>query len=315
MRPPSALRRFSRYTLFVLAWNLLTVVWGAYVRASGSGAGCGRHWPLCNGEVIPNSPQIQTIIEFVHRLLSGGALILIAVMVIWGFRIHSRGSPVRKALIASAFFIITEALLGASLVLFGWVTTNVSVGRAAAMALHLLNTFLLIGSLALTAWWAAGRKDITLRHKGALPWLFGIGLIGVIFVGMAGAITALGDTIFPAASLSAGFAADFAAGAHFLVRLRVYHPIIAILVGIFLIYLAYHIIGMVKDPEPNRLAIILICLVLLQWGMGLLNLLLLVPIWTQLTHLFIADMVWISLILLGASTFAKHPQAASINPA
>jgi heme A synthase len=307
-------QRFAKYTLIVLAWNLLTVLWGAYVRASGSGAGCGRHWPLCNGVVIPNPQQMQTVIEFAHRLLSGGALILIAAMVIWGFRIHPRGSPVRKGLVASGVFIITEALLGASLVLFGWVTTNVSAGRAIAMAMHLLNTFLLIGSLALTSWWASGRKGLALGGRGSLLWLFAIGVVGVIFVGMAGAITALGDTIFPSASLAQGIAEDFASGAHFLVRLRVYHPFIAIIVGVFLIYIAIRIIGKTENPDANRLATILIGLVALQWGIGLLNLLLLVPIWTQLTHLFMADLVWISLVLLGASSLSENDSGALPQP-
>jgi heme A synthase len=295
-------KRFERFALLVLAWNLLTILWGAYVRASGSGAGCGRHWPLCNGEVIPHPQQIQTVVEFTHRLLSGGALFLIAVMVAWGFRIHPRGRPVRVGLVASGVFIVTEALLGASLVLFGWVTTNASVSRAVAMSFHLLNTFLLVGSLALTAWWASGRKQVVLSGNRSLPWLIGIGLIGVIFVGLAGAITALGDTIFPATSLAHGLAQDFASGAHFLVRLRVYHPIIAILVGTFLIFLAVRISGRTRNPDSSRLATSLIILVAIQWGVGLLNLLLLVPIWTQLVHLLVADFVWICLVLLGASS-------------
>lgn len=307
-------KRFSRFTLAVLGWILLTVLWGAYVRASGSGAGCGNHWPLCNGEVFPRPDRIQTVIEFTHRLLSAGALVLIGAMVVWGFRIHPKRSPVRIGLVASGIFIITEALLGASLVLFGWVTNNASVARAAAMSLHLVNTFLLVGSLALTAWWAAGGGAIHPGRRGPLRWLLLIGLLGVLLVGMSGAITALGDTIFPSGSLAEGLAQDVDPNAHFLIRLRSLHPLIAVAVGLYLIYLAVHARDLSTDPGSGRFGNLLIGLVLVQWCMGLLNLLLLVPIWTQLTHLLIADMVWISLVVFSASSLSG-PGPETLSPA
>jgi heme A synthase len=299
------LKRFSRFTIAVLAWILLTVLWGAYVRASGSGAGCGSHWPLCNGQVIPRPEQIETVIEFTHRLLSAGALILIGAMVIWGFRVHPKDSPVRMGLVASGILIVTEALLGASLVLFGWVTSNPSAARAAAMSLHLVNTFLLVASLALTAWWAAGGGAVHFNRHSRLPWLLLVGLLGVLLVGMSGAITALGDTIFPSGSLAEGLAQDLDPDAHFLVRLRSLHPLIAVTVGLYLIFLAIYARDLTSEQDTSRLGNLLIVLVGAQWCLGLLNLLLLVPIWTQLTHLFIADMLWITLVLFSVSALGR----------
>src|SRR5512139_2354559 len=116
--------RFAKYAWGDLAYNVLVVLWGAYVRATGSGAGCGSHWPLCNGVVVPRAPQVETMIEFSHRLTSGLSLVLIAVLVVWGFRVYNRGHRVRKALVASGVLIITEALIGAGLVLFGWVAKD-----------------------------------------------------------------------------------------------------------------------------------------------------------------------------------------------
>jgi len=304
MMVANPIKRFSKFALAVLAWNLLTVLWGAYVRASGSGAGCGNHWPFCNGELIPYAQQIQTVIEFTHRLLSGGALILIGVMVVWGFSVYPRRSPVRRGLVASAIFIVSEALLGAGLVLFGWVTTNASPFRAVAVSLHLVNTFLLIGSLALTAWWASGGKPVTLQRKGYLPWLVLAGLLAVMVVGMSGAITALSDTLFPAKSLAEGLAQDLASGANFLIRVRVYHPLIAVLAGIYLIFIAIETRDTSGDPASQRLGGLLIGVVIIQWCMGLLNLFLLVPIWTQILHLLMAELVWITLVLFSASLLA-----------
>ena len=128
----------------MLGWNVLVVLWGAYVRASGSGAGCGSHWPLCNGEVLPVAPRIETIIEFTHRMMSGVALVGVVVLWLWSRATFARGSRVRYMALASFAFLIAEALLGAGLVLFNYVDKDASVGRAFYLSLHLTNTLLLL---------------------------------------------------------------------------------------------------------------------------------------------------------------------------
>ena len=63
-------RLLTRFAWFTVFYNVLVILWGALVRASGSGAGCGNHWPLCNGQVIPVSPGWHTVIEFTHRQMT-----------------------------------------------------------------------------------------------------------------------------------------------------------------------------------------------------------------------------------------------------
>src|ERR1035437_1911752 len=123
-------RRFAAYAWAVLGFNVLVVLWGAYVRATGSGAGCGNHWPMCNGEVIPRAPRIATIIEFTHRVTSGIALVAIAGLVFWAFRAYPARHRVRLGAVFSGVFILTEALIGAGLVLFEHVAKNASNARA-----------------------------------------------------------------------------------------------------------------------------------------------------------------------------------------
>jgi heme A synthase len=298
------LKNFAAYTWGVLGWNLIVILWGAYVRATGSGAGCGQHWPLCDGQVIPQAPDVKMTIEFTHRLLSGGALLLIAIMVIWGFRITNKEHPVRKGLVAAGILIVVEALLGAGLVLFELVEENSSMARAVAMALHLANTFLLVGSLALSAYWASGGRAIQLKGQGSKAWLLGIGLLGMLIIGMSGAVTALGDTLFPASSLAEGLAADKDPNAHFLVRLRVYHPIIAVTFALYSLYLVRMLFNQNKGLTRKFLTALVVAGTL-QLGVGLTNLLLLVPISTQLLHLLVADLVWITYVLTSAAILAK----------
>ncbi len=298
------MQRFARYTWGLLAYNLVVILWGAFVRATGSGAGCGSHWPSCNGEIIPRSPQIETMIEFTHRLTSGIVLILVVVLVAWAWRIFPRHHPVRLGAGLTLFFTITEALLGAGLVLFELVADNASGARVISMALHLVNTFLLLAALTLTVWWASNSGTIRLRGQGVTGWLLGGAMLAMLFLGVSGAVTALGDTLFPAESLAEGLRQKFSPTAHFLVRLRIYHPVIAILTGIYLFFMTRMINQQRPAATTIRMAQIVIVLFVVQLIAGAINIWLLVPVWMQLVHLLLADLIWITLILYSAGILA-----------
>ena len=299
------MNRFAKYSWGVLGWNIIVILWGTIVRATGSGAGCGNHWPSCNGAILPTPDRIQTVIEFTHRVMSGLALIAVLILLIWGLRKFPKGNFQRIGFIGASFFIILEALLGAGLVLFKLVGTNSSVFRAVAVSTHLLNTFILLAFLSLNAWWASGGKQIKFTDNGALHWLFGIGIFGVIILGMSGAITALGDTLFPSTSLAQTLAQQSTPGANFLVQLRIYHPVFAIAVGLYSLYFVRYLSKKFKDQIGRKLCLLVFCLVLLQWVAGLTNILLLAPVWMQVVHLFLADLVWVSYILLAGYTFSQ----------
>jgi heme A synthase len=297
------LPRFAQYTWFVLLYNLIVILWGAYVRATGAGAGCGSHWPLCNGEIIPRAPQIETVIEFTHRLSSGLALILILVLLIWAWRAFPTGHRVRKGATACAVLILLEALFGAGLVLFEWVAQDASLGRVISMPVHLVVTFVLLAALSLTGWWAAGGNGLRLQGRGWPAWGWLLGLAGVLVIGMTGAVTALGDTLFPAETLAEGLQQDLDPQAHFLLRLRVWHPLISVGVGFFLLFYTYFFGHTHASPAVRWFSKALFALVIVQWVAGMVNIALLAPVWMQLLHLLLADLTWIALALLGAAAF------------
>jgi heme a synthase len=280
----------------VVGWNLLVVLWGAYVRASGSGAGCGSHWPLCNGEVVPVAPRIETIIEFTHRLMSGVALVAVVALWLWSRASFPRGSRVRKWALASLAFLITEALLGAGLVLFNYVDKDQSLSRAFYLSLHLVNTLLLLGALALTAWFSAEVVRPSTRPSALVIATLPMALL----VSVTGAIAALGDTLFPAASLAEGLRQDLSGAANLLVRLRVLHPTFAILGAVYFVASSIAVLRSKQHPVVTRLATVVLILALSQLSAGAINLILLAPVWMQITHLLLADLVWISLVLLSA---------------
>jgi cytochrome c oxidase assembly protein subunit 15 len=167
---------FPIYALVVLGVNLFVILWGAVVRASGSGAGCGEHWPLCNGAILPQSHATATLIEFTHRATSGIALLLVIGLFWWSRRTFPTGHRARTGALWSLVFICSEALVGAGLVLLHLVGDNASPLRAMYLAAHLLNTFLLLAALALTAHWATHDAPWRRPKAGAAPWLLATGL-------------------------------------------------------------------------------------------------------------------------------------------
>jgi heme A synthase len=281
-----------------LAYNLAVVLWGAFVRATGAGAGCGQHWPLCNGEMLPRSPGLNTIVEFTHRVTSGIDLVLVALLVFWAFRAFPRHHAVRLAAALSGVFLISEALLGASLVLLQHVARNQSSARAYSLSAHLVNTLTLLACLTLTAWWTV-RKTPARAGRRAL-WMAAFSLATVMILGVSGAIAALGDTLFPARSLAQAWVRDFDPAASIFVRLRILHPALAALAAAWLVTYAVSTAGRRRDLRPR--AWLLLALLACQMAAGIANLLLSAPVWMQLVHLLLADTLWISLVLLCAGT-------------
>ena len=296
--------RFARATWGLVAFLLAVVAWGAFVRATGSGAGCGAHWPVCNGQVLPRAPGLETVIEFAHRVSSGLVTLAVVAWAIWGFLAFPPGHRVRRGAALGVVAILVEGAIGAGLVLLRLTGKDDSLARAGMMGLHLVNTFLLLAVVALTGAWAGGVARPRLRDQGAVAVLVPAALLGLVVLGVSGAIAALGDTLFPARSLAEGFRQDVSAGAHVLLRLRVVHPLLAVAVSALLLVTA-GVCGLLRPGAAiRRAAIALSALVLLQLTAGMVNLALLAPVWMQLVHLLLADSVWLAAVLLGAAALA-----------
>jgi heme A synthase len=296
---------FARFAWGVLAYNLPVILWGAYVRASGSGAGCGAHWPLCGGEVTPVFETVARIVEFLHRASSGIDGVLVVALFAWAFWAFPSGHPARLGAVLSFVFILTEGALGASLVLLEHVATDQSAARGWWDSAHLINTFALLACLSLTAWWGMGKPRVHLRGRAA--WIAGATLVSVTLLAVTGAIAALADTLFPASTLAAGLAQDFDPAANAFVHLRGLHPVLASGVGIWLFVFAA---GAVRAASTRSAARAVIALAATQLAVGLLTLLLLTPLWLQMMHLLVADLLWIALVLLCAAKLAQ-PRASS----
>jgi heme A synthase len=202
-------------------------------------------------------------------------------------------------------------LVGAGLVLFELVAQDTSGARAVVIAVHLMNTFLLLAALTLTAWWASGGRPVQLKRQGWLGFALGIAFLAMLVLGVSGAITALGDTLFPASSLAEGLQQKFSPTAHLLVRLRLWHPLIAIAVGAYVILVIGLFNARRSTPFARQIGRIFTILYFIQLGSGAFNVYLLAPTWMQLWHLLLADALWIVLVIFAAAGLAQPATQAN----
>jgi cytochrome c oxidase assembly protein subunit 15 len=296
--PSPALRRFA---WGVLAYFIAVILWGTLVRATGSGAGCGNHWPLCNGTVMQHSASVNTMIEFTHRITSGLSFFSVVALLWWTFAGTVRGHLARAAAVASVAFTLIEAMLGAFLVKLGLTAQSQSPLRPAYLALHLANTLLLLAALTLTAHLLSRGKGF-LRGEIRLVAPFGAiaTVVVVMIVGVTGSLAALGDTLFPASSLGMALRQDFSAGSGWLVRWRWTHPTVAFVASIFLIWILVRAAQRSIAWDNRRLSALVLLLLATVYTLGVLDVVLLAPLWVQVAHLLAADTLWAALVVLTA---------------
>jgi cytochrome c oxidase assembly protein subunit 15 len=307
---PGILRSLSgatRYAWFVVGYNVLVILWGALVRATGSGAGCGNHWPLCNGVVIPISPTLHTIIEFTHRQMVTLSVLTMIALVVWTWRATVRGMAARVFVTVAGILLLNEAFLGAMLVKLGYVAGNQSTGRFVLLSVHLSNTLLLVAAMTLTAvMLGTAQRWSDLKARGTGKAIAVTGLLATLVVAVSGSLAALGDTLFPASTLRAAFAQDMDANSPMLLRLRGIHPVSAIIAAAFVLWL----IVRARRQNLGRLGNAVIALLAAQFVLGIADVILLAPTWMQILHLLGADLYWVALVVLATNVVWNSRQTA-----
>jgi len=298
---------FVRFAWVALGVTVLVIVWGAVVRATGSGAGCGSHWPLCNGVVVPLAPSVSTTIEYVHRVTSGLAMILAVGLVAGAVRVFPRGHRTRAWATATLVFMLVEAGIGAGLVLLGLVEGNASALRAGYITVHLVNTMLLVAAMTGTIWWASRPDAAGAAAAASTSRRLTITLLLMLVVAASGAIVALGDTLFPHASLAEGIAADFDPTSHFLIRLRIWHPVLAVALAL-LVLAQVRLDPAFQGDDRARSRALVAGLVIAQSALGVINLAMLAPLVLQMAHLLVSSLLWIALVWIWMEKGAPNPE-------
>lgn len=286
---------FRRLCISTLCTSLFIFLWGAWLRFSFSGDGCGTDWPLCNSKIIPATTEAW--MEWIHRLSSSGFSILILCIVFYSFLCFPKKHRVRFWSLVAFALTVLEALIGAFLVIFSLTGHDQSILRPFVLEAHLINSLLLLASLVMC--WRHSLEN-PIPSKKILKWS-----VLFILLALTGSIASLSNTLFPSSSLVGAFLMDFNFNSPGLVQLRILHPILTLLLGGGAVFYLYRKIVKNKItinlkngfPSLSTEAILLLCLLLgLTTGIG--TLLSLSPIFMKLTHLFIAYMIWIAIWLL-----------------
>ncbi len=303
--------RFRKFAWFFVAYLVLVILFGAWVRIAGAGAGCGNHWPTCHGDIIPQAPETKTLIEFTHRVTSGLCGIFALVLVGWARRVSPR---VFWASVATLFLVLVEGFIGAVLVKKELVAGDASLSRAIVISLHLVNTMALMAAATSAAWWTGRPADLRSPITVSRAVLVAL-MVVLVLTNSTGAVTALGDTLFPKQpALDGGLIAqvreDLSVGQHFLVRLRILHPIVAVFSTMVVLGVA---IGLQRQKHTRgssafRLLRFVQHAILTQLALGVLNVLLAAPGWMQVLHLLMAQCVWVFVWLVMLETW---PRAAT----
>ncbi len=306
------LTRFAKFVWFVLAYNFAAVAWGVYVRASNSGDGCGSHWPLCDGASVPLAGYAAKLVEASHRISTSLIGVFALIMLVWAFRSYPKHHLARRGSVFVMAMTIIEGLFGALLVKLHYVTTNPSAGRALVMGFHVISTFLLLGAIAVTALAGSGLNKIKLRDQGAVGTPLLLGALGMIMLGLSGAVSALGHTLRPVDNvLSAALKSD----TFWMVRLQPLHPLIAVAVGLYLALIAGLIAHLRPDPRVRVAGQWMTGLYALQLIIGLYNIWAKAPIAVQMLHLTIADMNWVALVAVGVFALQADLEKVELRPA
>ena len=307
---PSRSHVFALVAWSTLVFNIMVILGGTIVRATGSGDGCGETWPKCGDQFIPPNATIETLIEYSHRassVLAGLGVALVVILALWFFK---KGTIVRRAAVVSGIFLVVEALLGAALVLFGWVDADISAGRLVVVPLHLINTFLLLGSLAVTAWLGSGLPDPTGKTSvSTRRWLLFGGLV-ILVLAVTGALNALADTVFPSESVVGDLSEKFGATAPLLSKLRIFHPLVAIAGGLFVGWVAVSQ-SRHRSDRSKKLSSAVTVIIFSQFFIGIANIYFLTPLSLQVIHLLVADVIWVVYVFLSMSVLGERDRTST----
>jgi len=299
--PPTkeAIRRYRRFAWTIVAFTVVVILSGDLVQATESGAGCGENWPRCNGSLIPAIGDMHTAVEFTHRVVTTVLSISFIVMVVAARRLFGHGHLVWCTALWATGFLILEIFLGAALVLFGWVEDDASWGRVIVDGFHVINTFMLVGAVALVAHFAGGHPGFRVKPAARRDRYLLATIAIFILIAVSGTLNSLADTLYFTEAVNV----DETPIAALLVSIRAIHPAIAIGGGAVIFYLV-HLAATQATGTTEKLALAIQCVIALQFLVGILNIVLLTPLETQIIHLTLADALWLLILIFSAHTLA-----------
>lgn len=286
-------RLFFALALTTALLTIGLIVFGAVVRVTDSGLGCGNQWPLCNGTIIPPLDNLTAWIEWLHRLFAILIGLLGLVTLVVAMRAYRKqNSRVLAATVVAALLFAFQSALGALVVVLDLPPT--------AVTLHLGTAMLLLGAL-LVAAVLSTYKPRRVYGRSAFTMLAYITTALSLVVILSGALVrgsgaTLACTDWP---LCNGELLPFSQGA--LATIHVLHRLIVVALGLSLVFLLAAARRSAVDRRMQSLTILALVMYLAQAGVGALFVLsAAAPLWGA-AHVGMAAATWALLIVV--STF------------
>lgn len=305
-------KEFAKFCWFTLVFTLAVVAWGVYLRASNFGDGCGSNWPFCGENVDPIKGPLATLVEKSHRYSTKFLGLLSIILLVWAFRGFEKGHPARKFSLGFLVMTLVEGLVGMYLVKRDLVTSNETVERAVWMGVHVISTFLLLGCLVAAGLSASRIRPITLKSQGSVGWLLGLGFLGTMLLGVSGAIAAFGHQVRPDVH---GLADRLKPTAFWASQLALAHPVASVSIGLYMILMGSLVQHLRQDGFVRNASRALIAILVVQGLVGAVNIWLKAPVALQMIHLVLADLNWISVVVLAIAAFGVGIEPVESRPA
>ncbi len=267
------------------------------------------NWPLCHDEWIPESDSSKTWIEWLHRASSSVFGLYILFLAFLSFKYFPKNHKIRFWSSTALIFTISEALIGAFLVLKGLTGQNTSGLRLFILNAHLLNSLFLTASIVLCLRYAVGSVSIPFKKITSLAGFY-------LLIAFTGSTASLSNTLFPSSSLKEGWLMDFDEHSPWIVQFRLWHPAAAVLIaGAVLLYLLWNfekkdffplksffkkqksILYSVQDLVYSNSRLLLTGLLFLGILTGAITLLTLSPLVMRMIHLLTAYLIWVFIFL------------------
>jgi heme A synthase len=292
-------QRFAVYTWGVLFYTIGVVLLTAYVQAV-----CHSNGLLCH-LTAPISPVANlSLLEWAYHISAAGALLLTGALLVWSRRVYERGAAVRRVAWLAMGFAILDVLTGARAMQVAQMDTYVSTTHMLWMLLDLSTTLLLVANLALCAWWAAGNAIMQTRPDGLISIAMGSVFVLLLLVSASGSIATPDSARFATVTVAASLQADVHTMFQVLNRMGDLHPVLAMLMSIYVAGVAWLMYHHTQTSTTRRLAVLVTVFIILEIVVGVLNLTLLTPIALQLLHLLLHTLLWITLTLLASEALA-----------
>jgi heme A synthase len=298
---------FASLAVTGLISTIALIMVGSIVRVTGNGLGC-PDWPLCYGQAIPPL-KMSAWVEFAHRLFGGAVVLQVAILIGLAWRRYRHEPWIFRTAVVASVVLTVQVVLGGIHVIYelpswtGWVHTAVAMLLAGLLAVWVAVTHTGLRQI-------GERTAEQLRGTRLTLWTAVAAATTYILLLTGSLVTRTGASLvcpaFPYCGLS--FVPDYLRG---LVTIQMVHRVTAFIVAFTISLVLWHLLRSARrDPGLRRFALALVALLVLQFGLGMVNVWMAIPMWSRVLHLGTGGTIWVVVLMLAVVLYRGKKEAS-----